>query len=266
MVFVYAEAQMAFTKAKEGIRTVGQADAPAVIDVLARAFDQEPAKLTMLPDSGIRRTVLEMSVKARLYDTLRYGSVHGASIDGELGAIALWYPPGVSKLSSTGAARAVWTWLGNIPTLARAFPHIARVLSSDLPGALDLAKKRGPAVARATWGLTWQLELLGTLPKHRRKGLARSLLERQLQRCDQDGAAAWLEATDPVNPPHLRTLWLRDCCPHRWPDLDARLLGDASRASALIRIEKDPQYVKVDEMLNETIKKHIPQLCERNDT
>jgi GNAT superfamily N-acetyltransferase len=201
MVFAYGEVQMQFTTTKERVRVLRQADAPAIVSVLTRAFDQEPAKLTMLPDSGIRRTVLEMSVKARLYDTLRYGSVHGASIDGELGAIALWYPPGVAKLSGTGAARAVWTWLGSIPTLVRAFPHIARVLSSDLHGALDLAKKRGSAVAKASSGITWQLELLGTLPERRRKGLARALLERQLQRCDQDGAAAWLEATDPINPP-----------------------------------------------------------------
>jgi GNAT superfamily N-acetyltransferase len=192
---------MEFTKTKEGVRVLEQADAPAAVAVLARAFDQEVAKLTMLPDSGIRRTVLEMSVKARLYATLHYGAVHGAFIDGELGAIALWYPPGVSKLSITSAARAALTWLGNILTLAKAFPHIVRVLSSDLPGALDLAKKRGPAVARASRGITWQLELLGTLPEYRRKGLARSLLERQLRRCDQDGVAAWLETTDPVNPP-----------------------------------------------------------------
>jgi GNAT superfamily N-acetyltransferase len=192
---------MEFTKTKEGVRVLGQADAPVAVTLLASAFDQEPAKLTMLPDSGIRRTVLEMSVKARLYATLHYGTVHGTSIDGELGAIALWYPPGVSKLSISGAARVLFAWLGNTPAMARAFPHIARVLSSDLPGALDLAKKRGPAVSRASRGITWQLELLGTLPEHRRKGLARSLLERQLQRCDQDGAAAWLETTDPVNPP-----------------------------------------------------------------
>jgi GNAT superfamily N-acetyltransferase len=192
---------MEIKKTKERVRALGQADAPAAGAVLAQAFDHEPAKLTLLPDSGIRQSVLEMSVKTRLFDTLRYGTVHGAFIDGELGAIALWYPPGVPKLSITGAARAAMAWLGSIATMARAFPHIARVLSSDLPGALDLAKKRGPAVARASWGITWQLELLGTLPEHRRKGLARSLLERQLRRCDQDGAAAWLEATDPVNPP-----------------------------------------------------------------
>jgi GNAT superfamily N-acetyltransferase len=192
---------MEFTMTKERVRSLGQADAPAAVAVLARAFDQEPAKLTMLPDSGIRRTVLEMSVKARLYDTLRYGTVHGSFIDGELGAIAVWYPPGISKLSISSAARVALAWFGSIAAIARAFPHIARMLSSDLSGALDLAKRRGPAVARASQGITWQLELIGTLPEHQRKGLARSLLERQLQRCDQDGAAAWLEATDPANPP-----------------------------------------------------------------
>jgi GNAT superfamily N-acetyltransferase len=66
---------------------------------------------------------------------------------------------------------------------------------------LTSQKKRGPAGVKASQGITWQLELLGTLPEHRRKGLAQSLLERQLQRCDQDGAAVWLEATDPGNPP-----------------------------------------------------------------
>jgi GNAT superfamily N-acetyltransferase len=195
------EVQMEITKTKERVRSLGRADTAAAAAVLARAFDQEPTKLTMLPDSGIRRIVLEMMVETRLYDALRYGAVHGASIDGELGAVALWYPPGVSKLSVTGAARAGLVWLGNIPTVTKAFPHIARLLSSDLPGALDLIKKRGPAVARASRGITWQLELLGTLPEHRRKGLARILLDRQLQRCDQDESAAWLEATDPVNPP-----------------------------------------------------------------
>jgi predicted acetyltransferase len=47
--------------------------------------------------------------------------------------------------------------------------------------------------------MTWQLDLLGTLPEHRRKGLARALLGRQLQRCDEDSAAVWLETTDPAN-------------------------------------------------------------------
>jgi GNAT superfamily N-acetyltransferase len=187
-------------KMREQIRMLDPADAPAAAAILARAFDQEPAKLVLLPNSAIRRTVLEMSVKARLYDALRYGTVHGAQIDGELGAIALWYPPGVSKLSITGAVRAVLALLSNIVSVARAFPHMAWVLLRDVPGLVTLVRNRRPAVMRASRGVSWSLDLLGTVPEHRRKGLARSLLERQLQRCDQDGAGIWLEATESVNP------------------------------------------------------------------
>jgi predicted acetyltransferase len=48
--------------------------------------------------------------------------------------------------------------------------------------------------------LTWSLDLLGTLPGYRRRGLARALLDSQLGSCDEEGTAVWLEATDPVNP------------------------------------------------------------------
>jgi ribosomal protein S18 acetylase RimI-like enzyme len=183
------------------VKILRSSESPAAVTILARAFDQEPTKLVMLPDARLRRTFLEWTVKARLFDAMRYGTVHGAHVDGELGAIALWYPPGVPMLSLTGALRMGLSLLSNIGSVARAVPNGIRVMLSDLPGALELAMKRRPAVVRASRGLVWELELLGTSPEHRRKGLARALLDRQLLRCDQDGAAAWLEATDPVNPP-----------------------------------------------------------------
>jgi GNAT superfamily N-acetyltransferase len=189
------------TSINQIVRVLRPDDAPSAVSVLARAFDQEPAKLVLLPDDRIRNTFLEWTVHARLYDTMRYGSVFGAEVDNELGAIALWYPPGVAKLSKSGALRALFGLFVNITSVARAFPGILRVSMRDLRGALDLARERRPAVIQATRGLTWQLELIGTHPEHRRKGLARALLERQLTRCDQDGAAVWLEATDPINPP-----------------------------------------------------------------
>jgi hypothetical protein len=87
------------------VRVLGPADAPAAVAVLARAFDQEPAKLAMLPDGKARRIVLEIAVGARLRETLRYGTAHGAYVNGELGAVALWYPPGAPMLSMGGALR-----------------------------------------------------------------------------------------------------------------------------------------------------------------
>lgn len=186
---------------QEIVRTLKPADAPVAATVLAQAFIQEPAKLVILPDTKIRRTFLESIVSVRLYDALRCGWAHGAQLDGELAAVALWYPPGVSLLSLGGAARGALTVFSVLGSLARAFPRMTRTLLSDLPGFVSMIRERRPAVALATQGLTWRLDLLGTLPEYRGQGLARALLERQLQRCDQDGAAVWLEATDPVNPP-----------------------------------------------------------------
>lgn len=56
-------------------------------------------------------------------------------------------------------------------------------------------------MAEASRGTSWHLAMLATAPEHRGHGLARRLLERQLERCDEDGTAAWLETTEPVNPP-----------------------------------------------------------------
>jgi GNAT superfamily N-acetyltransferase len=196
-----ARSTLRLGRAMPHVRVLAPADAAAAAAALARAFDQDPAKLALLPNPGLRGGLLELAMNARLYDTLRYGSVHAAQAEGELGAIAVWRPPGVPKLTFGGGLRAGLAALGYIGSMARAFPHIARVLLSDLPGLFALARGRGRAVARATRGPTWCLELLGTLPEHRRKGLARSLLERQMRRCDEDGAAIWLEAVDPANPP-----------------------------------------------------------------
>jgi GNAT superfamily N-acetyltransferase len=175
-------------------------DAAAAATVLARAFDRELAKLALMPNPAVRQPILELTLRNRLYDPLRYGTVHGVHIRGELGAIAVWHPPGVPMLSRSGTIRAVLSFPPLITRLARGFPHIVRMLLSDMRGAVTLFKERRPAVVRATRGMTWYLDLLGTLPEYRGKGLARALLDRQLQRCDRDSIAVWLETTEPVNP------------------------------------------------------------------
>jgi GNAT superfamily N-acetyltransferase len=182
------------------VRVLEPTDAADAAAILARAFDQEPAKLTLMPNSAARRMFLELILRVRLYDPLRYGAVHGAQIRDDLAAIAVWYPPGVSMLSMSGAIRAALSLPAIIARLASGFPHMIQMLLSDIRGTVALVRTRRPAVARATQGMTWYLGLLGTLPEHRGKGLARALLDRQLHRCDQDNAAVWLETTDPINP------------------------------------------------------------------
>jgi hypothetical protein len=183
------------------VGVLGPADLSVATALLARAFDQEAAKLALIPESRMRQVVLEISVRASLSAALRYGTVHAALSEGEIGSIAVWFSPGMSKHSVGGAVQTMPIWLRNLPTVMRGFPRIVGRLAQDVPGFVALLRQRRPAVAQATRGPTWCLELIGTVPEQRNKGLARSLLERQLDRCDQDAAAAWLETTDPVNPP-----------------------------------------------------------------
>ena len=183
------------------VRVLGPADAAPAAEALARGFDHEPAKLGLLPDPAARRLVLELAARNRLYDALRYGTVHGAVTAGELAAVAVWTPPGVRAVSVAGVLRAVARTVRNLRPLVAAGRPIVSVLRSDLAGAATMVRQRHRAVVRASRGTTWTLSLLATVPEHRGKGLARSLLERQLRRCDEDGAAVWLETTDPANLP-----------------------------------------------------------------
>jgi GNAT superfamily N-acetyltransferase len=183
------------------VRVLRPGDADAAATVLAEGFDQEPSMRTLIPDPAARRRMLELTLRTRLHDPLRRGTVHGAWIGAELGAVAVWYAPGAPMLSGGPAMRALLSLPSALASLAGAFAPALRLLASDVGGAVRLLRTRRTGVRQAVRGLTWRLDLLATVPACRDMGLARSLLDRQLQRCDQDGAAAWLEATDPVNPP-----------------------------------------------------------------
>lgn len=170
-------------------------------DLLARGFAEEPGNLALLPDPAARHRLMAAGARSVLRRTIPHGTVHAASVGGELAAIAIWEPPGIPTFTVRGALGAVTSRLGQAPTLARALPHKLSVIAGDVRPAVGMARTRRRAIRTVCDGPTWHLGFLATAPEHRGRGLARRLLERQLTRCDEDGAAAWLETTDPVNPP-----------------------------------------------------------------
>jgi GNAT superfamily N-acetyltransferase len=200
------------------VRILSTADFFAAAQTLARGFDQEPAKLALVPDPLTRRAALELSARNRLYDAVRRGTAHAALIDEQPVAVAVWIPPGVAQVSLSGALHAAGDAISTLGTVRRALPHVASLLRRDVMRLARLVRGRKRAVARAARGQTWCLALLATLPEHRGKGLARALLERQLRRCDEDGAAAWLETTDPVNLPIYRRFGFREVAHFDGPD------------------------------------------------
>jgi GNAT superfamily N-acetyltransferase len=183
------------------IRALTGEDEQAGARLLARGFDLEPGAATLLRDPATRQVLLENSARHELRASIPHGSVQGAFVDDVLAAIAVWHPPGAGTTSLRTTARKAASALRHGPRVAAALPHIATTMLSNAPGAMRLQRARQQAVATASHGAAWHLAMLATAPEHRGQGLARLLLERQLARCDDDGLPAWLETTDPVNPP-----------------------------------------------------------------
>jgi GNAT superfamily N-acetyltransferase len=130
----------------------------------------------------------------------RLGSAHGVEVDGQLGAVALWHPPGI-RTALRDVPTVLRPKLAVAPTAARAVPVAMRRALARPGAAAALVRRRGRAIQAVSAGPVWHLAFLGAAPEHRGRGLARRLLDRQLARCDEDGLAVWLETTDPVNPP-----------------------------------------------------------------
>ncbi len=183
------------------VRALRRDDLDDAAEVLARGFAEEPGSRVLLPDPRTRATVLRTGAHLELGWTMELGSVHVATVDGVVGGVAIWHPPGRGTGSLGGLGRALVQAVPALPRLLRPVPHKTSVLLRYSPEAVPLVLARRRAVARASAGLAWHLAFLATSPDHRGQGLARALLDRQLTRCDEDGAAAWLETTDPVNPP-----------------------------------------------------------------
>lgn len=170
-------------------------------EVLALAFSEEPGNRVLLPDPDDRLRLLRTAARNQLRAGLPLGTVHVATLEDRLGGVAIWHPPGPRSTSLPATLRAAGDTLTGVPSLARQLPTAATVLARNLPEAVPMVLRRRRGVAHASAGASWHLAFLATDPDLRGRGLARALLDRQLTRCDEDHAPAWLETTDPVNPP-----------------------------------------------------------------
>jgi GNAT superfamily N-acetyltransferase len=182
------------------VRVLGPDDEDAAASLLARAFAAEPGNVALYPDPAVRRTVLEAVARGTFRTVARLGTAHGVEVDGQLGAVALWHPPGV-RTGARDVPTVLRPKLAVAPTVVRAVPTALRRALARPGDLVAVGRQRGRAIRAVSAGPVWHLAFLGAAPEHRGRGLARRLLDRQLARCDEDGLAVWLETTDPVNPP-----------------------------------------------------------------
>ena len=160
-------------------RVATRADLDTLAETMALAFYADPVWSWAFPDPERRLEQHRAVWGFALESALDYGWVRIA----DAGAAALWIPPGKPELRPEDEPRfesMVADLLGDeAPRVLDAFARFDRAHPADRPH--------------------YYLSLLATHPDQRGRGLGMGLLAENLARIDAEGAAAYLESTNPAN-------------------------------------------------------------------
>jgi GNAT superfamily N-acetyltransferase len=171
-------------------RVATAAEIPAAVEVLARAFYADPVWGWAFPDPDRRleqhRAVWGLVAKAAL-------SYESAWLIGDCAAVALWIPPGKPELRPEDEE--------GLEGL------LAELLGDGAPRVLETFECFEAAHPAAE--PHYYLSLLATDPDQRGLGLGMGLLAATLERIDAEGAAAFLESSNPVNDHRYERLGFR---------------------------------------------------------
>jgi GNAT superfamily N-acetyltransferase len=160
-------------------RVATSADAEAVSDLFALGFYDDPVWSWAFPDSE-RRLEQQRSLWAIYVNSaIPYGSVW---VTAGYGAAALWIPPGVPDLNAEDEQR--------YEPLLR---ELIGAWADEVLGLTALFESNRPNEPHHYLGL------LATHPEHRGRGEGMGLLAENLARIDAEGAAAYLESSNPDN-------------------------------------------------------------------
>jgi ribosomal protein S18 acetylase RimI-like enzyme len=161
----------------------GRAGAREAADVLARAFHDDPVFSWMLPAEDTRNHRLRRYFVTELrHEPPRHGAVEAARDNGRTAGAAVWFPPGTGPGTQAGA----------LPGYLRAFGRRLGVCARYASAAVRAHPREPPH---------WYLAMIGVDPPRQGTGAAAALLRSRLERCDQDGTAAYLESSNPQNVP-----------------------------------------------------------------
>ena len=163
------------------VRAAVRADLRAVSLVLARAFRGDPVHRWLLPGELDWALASDAFFAMVMRDMLRHESVF--TTESREGA-ALWVPPYPTppRLRERLAMAARW-----YAALGRRASAVGRQLTR-----IERAHPPEPH---------WYLAVLGTDPRHQRRGIGSALLAPILARCDAERVSAYLESSRPANVP-----------------------------------------------------------------
>jgi len=166
------------------VRRAGVEDVTSIVEMLARAFDDDPVPRFLFPGPRRRRRGLHAFFRLQLRHTyLDAGEVWTTP---DTAGAAVWAKPDTPRPGWADLLRLVPV-LPYLTGLGRRLPDAARLL-----GAVDRARPRQAH---------WYLATLGTEPERQGKGIGSSLLQWTLAHVDREGLPAYLESSKERNVP-----------------------------------------------------------------
>ncbi|WP_046469135.1 GNAT family N-acetyltransferase [Allosalinactinospora lopnorensis] len=157
------------------IRTAEAPDLPQVRTALSTAFFDDPVLRWAVPDDDRYRTVGPGLFGLYVEAFHRFREIR-TTADGA--GAALWAPPGEEAVGDDEA---------------EAFGHrVATVAGPDSVRCFELDALMAERHPREPH---WYLMVLGVVPAYQGLGIGSALMAPVLERCDRDGAPAYLEAT-----------------------------------------------------------------------
>lgn len=159
------------------VRPARDEDVPALVEVMVAAFADDPVHHWLYPDAGTRPDVHRRLFAFLLRCGLRHG---GVWTDTGLRGMALWVAPGEQEMTDDETD---------------VYLRMRRE---------DMGERAGP-VGEALWAIGASapaepfalLDFLAVHPHHQGQGLGTALATPVLDRCDADGASAWLVSSSP---------------------------------------------------------------------
>ena len=161
------------------IRRAVAADEHDVGRIIYEAFFDDPTMRWITPDPERRAAIGPAMFELYASAFVPLGETY---VTGDRSGAALWAPPGVQPVAEEDA---------------EAFGRRAAEIVG--PDAERLFELEAVFEAHAPSPRTGTLQLVGTVPEHQGQGIGSVLLSAVLDRCDREGAPAYLESTSPQN-------------------------------------------------------------------
>ena len=157
------------------------------VELLARAFHDQPNNTYTEPDPIRRMYILRESFRCTVRECLAVGEPYGT---GEtLSGVALWMPPGAPHLTKEQEQEFGFDRLPEI--------FGERAFAREAP-LRDLLKAEHE---RHMTGPHWFLHILGVDPARQGEGIGSALMEPVLTAADSDGLPCYLDTLQPRNVP-----------------------------------------------------------------